>query len=309
MIETILSKIFNLFNCEEIIEISIEANPSELEKKKILRFKELGFNRISVGVQGLNNKDLNFLGRTHNIIDVHNILEETQKYFKNISVDLLYALFCQNLQTWEKELVEFLKKYQVQHLSAYELTLEKGTKFYNLNKKGMFNSANDNKHNEFYSITKDILHEYNLPQYEISNFSKPNFQSKHNKIYWKSENWIGIGPGSVSRLWNDKNDRIEVINFKKPNNWLKNSLNNDVSFKNIEVLKKKITEQEILIMGLRLVEGIELKKFSSVNFLLSEDVKNLLQTKILLLNNGKVLINKKFFNMHDYIVHKIIDNF
>lgn len=309
MIEKILNKIFKLFSIEKNIEISIEANPSRFEKGRIFKFKELGFNRISIGVQGLNNDDLKFLGRTHSIKDVYNILDETHKCFKNISADLIYALVCQNIKTWEKELVEFLKKFQLQHISAYQLTLEKGTEFYSLHKEGKFSLANDNKYIKFYSATKDILSEFNLSQYEISNFSRPSFQSEHNKIYWKSENWIGIGPGAVSRLWDNKNDRIELINFKKPSNWLKSSLNKDIKFKSIKVLKKKITQQEILIMGLRLVEGIELNKFSNVHFLSSEDVKNYLQTKVLYLYKGKILINKNYFKMHDYIVRKIIYNF
>ncbi len=308
IIGEILNKIFTIFSCSKNIEISIETNPSNLEKK-IFDFKTFGINRISLGVQSLNDKDLKFLGRSHNIKDVYNTLDQIFLHFDNISIDLIYALSTQSIKRWEKELVEFLKKYRLKHLSAYQLSLEQGTKFYDLHKKGLFDLASDDTCNDFYRLTRDILNYNKLFQYEISNFSKPSFQSKHNKIYWNSENWIGIGPGAVSRLWNHKGERIEVVNFKKPDTWLKYSLCHSTKFKKINFLDKKIAEKEILIMGLRLVEGIELNKFSDKALLKSREIQYLINNKVLSLNNNKIAISKSFFERHNYIVKKIIDNF
>ena len=215
LIEQILFFINKLFNFEKNIEITLETNPTNLELNKVNDFKLAGVNRISLGVQGLNDVDLKYLGRLHNSSDTFNILDVMQRKIDNISVDLIYALSCQNLETWNSELQIFLDRFSIKHLSAYQLVIEKGTKFYDLFKKGELKTVSDNIYKQFYFSTKNILKENKFDQYEISNFSKPNFFSKHNTIYWKSENWIGIGPGAISRIWSGKKERIEFENFCK----------------------------------------------------------------------------------------------
>ena len=200
LVEQILLFINKLFNFDKNIEITLESNPTNLELKKISDFKSAGVNRISLGVQGLNDNDLKYLGRQHNISDTFSILDIMQKKISNISVDLIYALSCQNLQTWNNELKSFLSRFSIKHLSAYQLIIEKGTKFYDLYNKGELKTISDNLYKDFYFSTKNILRENNFNQYEISNFSKPSFLSLHNTIYWKSENWVGIGPGAISRI-------------------------------------------------------------------------------------------------------------
>ena len=204
LIDKILSFIFKVFRVNSNTEITLETNPTNLEVKKINDFKSVGVNRISLGVQGLNDKDLKFLGRLHNSEDVIKVLDQIQKDIENISVDLIYALDSQDLNIWKKELQFFLKRFSIKHLSAYQLVIEKGTKFYNLYKRGLLKTSSEDLYNKFYNATKFILNEHDFKQYEISNYSKPDFQSQHNKIYWESENWIGIGPGAIGRLWSKK---------------------------------------------------------------------------------------------------------
>ena len=309
LIEQILFFINKLFNFEKNIEITLESNPTNLELNKVNDFKLAGVNRISLGVQGLNDVDLKYLGRLHNSSDTFNILDVMQRKIDNISVDLIYALSCQNLETWNSELQIFLDRFSIKHLSAYQLVIEKGTKFYDLFKKGELKTVSDNIYKQFYFSTKNILKENKFDQYEISNFSKPNFFSKHNTIYWKSENWIGIGPGAISRIWNGKKERIEFENFKKPKSWLKNCLNHEVKLKKIFKINFNISEQETLIMGLRLNKGVNLKKIQNKSFLKNNEILKLQSQGIINIKKNYLSINENFFNVHDYIVRKIIDNY
>ena len=309
LVEQILSFIKKLFEFEKNIEITLESNPTNLELNKISDFKLAGVNRISLGVQGLNDTDLKYLGRLHNSSETFNILDLMQKKIDNISVDLIYALSCQKLETWNNELEAFLKKFSIKHLSAYQLVIEKGTKFYNLFNKGELKTVSDSLYKQFYFSTKNILKENKFDQYEISNFSKPNFFSKHNTIYWKSDNWVGIGPGAISRIWNDKKERIEFQNFKKPETWLKNSLSKNISFKKTLKINLDVTEKEILMMGLRLNEGVDLKKLQHITFLYNDEVLELQKRGIINVKKNNLRINEDYFNVHDYVVRKIINNY
>ena len=309
LVEEILLYINNFFSFDKNIEITLESNPTHLELNKIIDFKSAGVNRISLGVQGLNDNDLKFLGRQHNISDTFKVLDLMQKKIDNISVDLIYALCCQNLERWKNELQYFLKRFPIKHLSAYQLIIEKGTKFYDLFNKGELKTISDSVYKEFYFSTKDILKENKFDQYEISNFSKPNFFSKHNIIYWKSDSWVGIGPGAISRIWNNKKERIEYENFKKPETWLKKCLYKKINFKKILKINFDIAEQEILMMGLRLNEGLDLNKIKSKTFLNNEDMLQLQRQKVIYIKKNNLKINENYFNVHDYIVRKIIDNY
>ena len=150
LVENILIYLNELFNFDNNIEITLESNPTNLELNKISNFKSAGINRISLGVQGLNDTDLQFLGRLHNASDTFNILNLMQQKIENLSVDLIYALSCQNLEKWNYELETFLKRFSIKHLSAYQLVIEKGTKFYDLFNKGELKTVSDSVYNQFY---------------------------------------------------------------------------------------------------------------------------------------------------------------
>ena len=309
LVEKILLFINKLFNFDKNIEITLESNPTNLELNKISDFKSAGVNRVSLGVQGLNDTDLKYLGRLHNASETFVVLDLMQKIIDNISVDLIYALSCQNLEIWNHELQTFLKNFSIKHLSAYQLVIEKGTKFYHLFNRGELKTVSDNLYKEFYFSTKNILEDNKFDQYEISNFSKPNFFSKHNTIYWKSDNWIGVGPGAISRIWDGKKERIEFVNFKKPETWLKNCLQKKLNLKKILTINFDTSEQEILMMGLRLNEGVDLNKLQQKTFLGRDEVLHLQKQGIINIRKNKLMINENYFYVHDYIVRKIIDNY
>ena len=309
LVENILLFINKLFNFDKNIEITLESNPTNLELNKISDFKSAGVNRVSLGVQGLNDTDLKYLGRLHNASETFVVLDLMQKIIDNISVDLIYALSCQNLEIWNHELQTFLKNFSIKHLSAYQLVIEKGTKFYHLFNRGELKTVSDKLYKEFYFSTKNILKDNKFDQYEISNFSKPNYFSKHNTIYWKSDNWIGIGPGAISRIWNNKKERIEFENFKKPETWLKNCLQKKINLKKILKINFHVSQQEILMMGLRLNEGVDLNKLQHRTFLNNDELLNLKKQGIINIRKNKLMINENYFNVHDYIVRKIINSY
>ena len=307
IIEKIINKSLKVFGFNDDIEITLEANPSSIEFKNIKEFKSSGINRLSLGVQSLKNEDLSFLGRLHKIEDTKKIINVANKVFNNISIDLIYGLPFQNIKNWKNDLNNFLSEYDLNHISAYQLTYEKGTKFYHMYKKNDLKKITNRESLKFYCSTVEILENYNFKQYEISNFSKKSYQSKHNQLYWNSDNWFGIGPGAISRFWNNKSERIEIQNFKKPQTWIQRILKDEKSFKKIVKIESEVSDKEILIMGLRLVDGIDINKFNKKEFLYSNTFKYLNQNNIVKIKDQKIFINKADLVKLNYILMKITD--
>ena len=293
VIESILYTANKIFKFEENIEITLEANPGSYEREKFQDIKLLGINRLSLGVQSLNDKNLSFLGRKHNFQDALIAIEIAMKTFQNVSTDLIYGLAGQNIKEWEQELNSFLKKFSLNHLSVYQLTIEEGTKFYTDYKKGLLKTINEDLSADFYNLTNDILNNYKYNRYEVSNHSQKKFESKHNLNYWNSENWIGIGPGAYSRLWssNQKNKRFEIENYKSPKSWLsKNFLN--AKFNQVKFIDNCETNKDLLIMGLRLTKGIKLNSLLDTSIITDEKILDLKNEKIININKGIIKVNK-----------------
>ena len=293
VIESILYTANKIFKFEENIEITLEANPGSYEREKFQDIKLLGINRLSLGVQSLNDENLSFLGRKHNFQDALIAIELAMKTFQNVSTDLIYGLAGQNIKEWEQELNSFLKKFNLNHLSVYQLTIEEGTKFYTDYKKGLLKTINEELSADFYNHTNDILNNYKYNRYEVSNHSQKKFESKHNLNYWNSENWIGIGPGAYSRLWssNQKNKRFEIENYKSPKSWLsKNFLN--AKFNQVKFIDNCETNKDLLIMGLRLTKGIKLNSLLDTSIISDEKILDLKNEKIININKGIIKVNK-----------------
>ena len=227
IIDSILNTSLDLFGFKENIEISLEANPSSYEKDKFQDLKRIGINRLSIGVQSLNDENLKFLGRLHNSMNAKAAVEHAAKTFNNVSVDLMYAFHGQKIVTLTNELKVFLENNDLQHLSLYQLTIEEGTKFFTDYKKGLLNVIDNDRAADFYEVSKEILNNHNFFNYEVSNYAKKDFECKHNLNYWKSENWIGIGPGAYGRIWSSKSNikRVEYQNYRNPKTWLSKNLN------------------------------------------------------------------------------------
>ena len=303
IIENILDISMKIYGFNENIEITLEANPSSYDSKKFFKLKQIGINRLSIGVQSLNNSNLKFLGRLHNINDVEIALKDACNTFDNISVDLIYAFHGQKLNEWINELVSFLNRNNFQHLSLYQLTIEEGTKFYNDFKNNRIKVIDNDLAAKFFHKTNKILNDFEFVNYEVSNYAKKGFRCKHNLNYWNSQNWIGIGPGAYGRLWSSNNkNRIEYQNYRNPKTWMSKNLYKS-EFEKITKLSSQISDTDTLTMGLRLYDGInisKLKKKSIINF---DSLKILENKKILSLKNDVLKVKKN----HMIKLNSIID--
>ena len=214
VVEKILDEIHSLWSCSNDIEITAEANPSSSETQLFSDFKTAGINRVSIGVQSLNNRSLDFLGRLHGANEAKNAIKVATKIFPRVTFDLIYALPGQSRLAWKRELSQAIKLARG-HLSLYQLTIEPGTEF----SKNRMAVANERDGAALYELTQEITDRENLPAYEISNHAKKGQESRHNLTYWKSGDYLGIGPGAHGRITNSTKTEI-MHNYRQPDMWL-----------------------------------------------------------------------------------------
>ena len=256
-IDAILNKLASKAKFSDNVEITLEANPNSIEREKFRSFKDAGINRVSIGVQSFENKNLKFLGRSHSNQDAIKAIEIARDVFTNYSFDLMYALPNQTLEEWENEL-RLALQYANCHISCYQLTIEKGTQFFNSHKQRQFFMLDEETSAKMYESTHDILQENGIEQYEISNYAKPGLECQHNIVYWKLRDYIGIGPGAHGR-YVCNNKILSTINFYNPTKWRENLKDSQSPMQSKKELNANEDEVEKLVMGLRLSEGIEMK--------------------------------------------------
>jgi len=263
LLDGILQKISDEFYILNSVEITMEANPTSFEVGKFKAFKNIGLNRLSLGIQSLNDADLKFLGREHNSKDAILAIQKTSEIFDNYSFDLIYARPNQNLNHWEKELHQAMKL-TANHISLYQLTIEKGTEFFAQYRDKKFTLPNENVASEMYELTDNILGERGFEKYEISNYAKPNFESQHNLAYWQYDEYIGIGAGAHSRVSLPPNSRNAIVMESNPQKWYDKAIVKNAGIQRNDKVSGQDLASEILLMGLRLKEGISLKKFEQI---------------------------------------------
>lgn len=254
---TILKTIYDNYKVCEKLEITLEANPDDLNRKKIADFFNIGVNRLSIGVQSFKDDDLIFLNRNHSRTDAIRSIKIAQEIgYKNISVDLMYGLPKQSLKDWEDNL-NLLFDLNIQHLSAYMLTLEKKTKLFEYVKKNKVKMIDDlTIINQYYRLLS-IAKKNNFVQYEISNFSKNNTLSKHNTSYWQNKLFLGVGPSAHS--FDYKSRRWNIASNKK---YIEKLNNNNIYFKE-EVLTISQKFNEYILTNLRTKWGININTIKS----------------------------------------------
>ncbi len=242
------------------MEITLEANPTSIEAERFRGFLGAGINRVSIGVQALINEDLRRLGRLHSADEARRAVELAKSIFPRVSFDLIYARQDQSLSDWESELTEALELADG-HLSLYQLTIEPGTAFGDRFAVGKLRGLpEEGLAADMFELTQDLTSRHGLHAYEVSNHAAPSYESRHNLIYWRGHDWLGIGPGAHGRFTFGER-RIATESHSLPSEWL-----NAVSDGSGENVRTTLTEQddveERLMMGLRLEEGIKETKFS-----------------------------------------------
>ncbi|MFT5703018.1 MAG: oxygen-independent coproporphyrinogen-3 oxidase [Rickettsiales bacterium] len=310
-VEKILAKIAKIWNIDENVEISLEANPTSFEAEKFKDFKKSGINRLSIGIQALNDADLKFLGREHSAKEAISTIETASKIFDNYSFDLIYSRPNQTVKNWEKEL-ESAINLSAHHLSLYQLTIEKGTKFYGqyLNKE--FTLPNEDVAADLYEATNKITAQSGLNLYEVSNYAKDGFECKHNLAYWQSSDYLGIGAGAHSRVYLDGDElRSGIIMLHQPTSWLKGALEKGAAIQKIEKVSKEELLEEVILMGLRLKNGIDNAVFQQHFGKNIEQIfdfnklENLVENNLIIINQKNIRISPKGLILANSIIEKV----
>ena len=356
-ISRLIDYIAKLWSLDSKVEISLEANPNSDYPQMFQNLHQAGINRLSLGVQALNDEDLRFLGRTHNLKQAYQAIDEVLQNFDNHSIDLIYARPKQTLSAWEAELKQ-AASLGLKHISLYQLTIEEGTVFA---KKGIL-PLDEDLATEMYLLTEDILAPLGYQKYEVSNYAQAGFESKHNLLYWTGGEYIGVGPSAHGRLTvfngnlkqnsGARNSRTNMyaqvsalrdftlsstLKTVKPcpepkeenlkqNSGAGNSRTNMYAQKSsnlpvfyattyrcqLEEISPTERAEELLLMGLRLVQGIDKSSFFSTCGLELEEVVN--QQKLAELIEGGWLINtpthlkatKKGFPVLNFLIEQLV---
>ncbi len=244
------------------IEIALEANPGSVEAGRFRAYAEAGVNRVSLGVQALDDAALAFLGRRHTAAEALAALELAAATFPRHSFDLIYARPGQTAADWREELARAIGL-AGGHMSLYQLTIEPGTAFHGAYARGAFQLPTEDAAGDLYEITQAMLVEAGMPAYEISNHARPGDESRHNLIYWRAGEWVGVGPGAHGRLVVDGR-RTAFSQVRTPEAWLARVERDGHATAERAGLADDDIAAEALMMGLRLTEGIERARFRAI---------------------------------------------
>ena len=236
------------------IEITLEANPSSVEAARFADIASAGVNRVSLGLQALDDDALRFLGRAHGEDEGLAALDTAQRAFDRVSFDLIYARPDQTLPDWEAELTRALS-FGTEHLSLYQLTIEPGTRFATLFEKGELKAYDPDAAADLFEVTRAMTRAAGLPAYEVSNHARPGAESRHNLTYWRYSDYAGVGPGAHGRRGG-----MATVRHKKPENWLSALGRNGHGMEREDPLDLHDRGVEALVMGLRLAEGVDLAR-------------------------------------------------
>ncbi len=243
-------------------EVTLEANPTSVEAGRFAGYRAAGVNRVSLGVQSLVEADLKALGRLHTVGEALVAVGIAAKLFERFSFDLIYARPGQTPDAWREELVEALA-HAPTHLSLYQLTIEPGTAYAALHAAGKLHVPDADRARELYDVTQDICSKFGMPAYEVSNHARPGEECRHNLLYWRYGEYAGIGPGAHGRLVTARGRRA-FVSERAPEAWLDYVERDGHGIVTEEVLAREDEADEFLLMGLRLREGIDPKRFEAL---------------------------------------------
>ena len=241
------------------VEVTMEANPSSVEAERFRGYRAAGVNRLSLGVQALNDSDLKFLGRLHDVAQALKAIEMARATFPRLSFDLIYARPGQTPAQWAAELNRALRL-AADHLSLYQLTIEPGTRFFALHEAGKLVVPDEDAAADLYGVTQEVCDAAGLPAYEISNHAVPGAECRHNLVYWRYGEYAGVGPGAHGRL-RQADGRHALAAERVPEAWLEKVEAWGDGFTVDDLLTAEEEGDEMLLMGLRLAEGIDLDRY------------------------------------------------
>ncbi|SDF06240.1 radical SAM family heme chaperone HemW [Epilithonimonas hungarica] len=300
-IKSLIDEIQKYFSFDENIEITLESNPDDLNKNFLKELSQTEINRLSIGTQSFFDQDLKFMNRAHNASEAESSIKRAQDFgLENISIDLIYGSPTSNFEIWKENLSKTIEL-QVPHVSSYALTVEPKTALEKWIENGKVSSPEEAEQNQEFYYMKDFLKDNGFDHYEISNFGKPGFHSRHNSAYWKSEAYLGIGPsahsynGNLERSWNVANNSLYIKN-----------INQDLLPKETEILSEKDRFNEMMMIGLRTIWGVDLGKIyqnfsSEIIDYLNKEIKPKLESGILIIEDNYLKIPETHWFLADGI--------
>lgn len=306
MLEQLIQAVFESWNIAEDAEITTEANPGMLDGEMAAALKKMGFNRLSMGVQAWQNRLLKELGRIHTIeVFRENFKAVREAGFTNINTDLMFALPNQTMEDWQ-ETVKNIVAMNPEHISAYSLIIEEGTPFYDRYEKGELKPAEEELDREMYHWAVDYLAEHGYEQYEISNFAKKGRQSRHNRIYWQAEEYLGMGLGSHSYMNGERFHNIyDLQEYIRADG--------DVSLLKEDI--ERITEEdalaEFMFLGLRLAEGVSFAGFQErfgqgMKNIYGSQIEELVKDELLQEDEIGIRLTKRGVDISNYVFEKFL---
>lgn len=298
-IERIFESLKSNFLIEENCEITIECNPNSLNKEKLESYKKEGVNRLSIGVQSLDDNDLKFIGRLHNSEKaLASIRLAKECGFENISVDLLIGLKNSNVDNFISQL-EVLINEDIQHISTYMLQIEENTPLEKMVKENADLLPSDDESVEIYNESAKFLQKRGFLRYEVSNFAKNGYESRHNLKYWSGENYIGFGLSAHSYM--------NGVRFANSNNF-EDYYSRKLSLK--EVLTKEQLIEEHIMLGLRCKNGIDIKFLKDLNYDIEKNqyLNEFIERGILKRTENKIFINPEYYGINNFIIVHLLPN-
>lgn len=303
----ILESVFRRFNVDKNAEITIETNPGTLSEEKLKAYKQMGINRISMGLQSTNNKELKELGRIHTYEEFLKNYDLTRKIgFTNINIDLMSAIPGQTIESWKKTL-DKITVLNPEHISSYSLIIEEGTKFYDKYNKNLLSLPTEEEERQMYYDTKSILEKAGYQRYEISNYCKKGYECKHNIGYWRRTNYIGFGLGAASLVsdyrFNNTKDMKQYVKL----------VNRDEIQLRVEVHKLSQQEamEETMFLGLRMMRGVSIQEFEQifhVNFqnIYGECSDKLIKQGLLERKEDKICLTIKGIDLSNFVMAEFL---
>ena len=300
-IGSLIDEVLRYFSFDKDIEITLEANPDDLDKNFLKQLSKLLVNRLSIGTQSFFDEDLKLMNRAHNASEAEGSIKRAQDFgFENLSIDLIYGSPTSNLEIWKENLNKTIAL-EVPHISSYALTVEPKTALENWISKGKVVSPKEEEQNREFYYLSDFLKDNRFEHYEVSNFAKPGFYSRHNSSYWKYKEYLGIGPSAHSyngydvRSWNVANNQQYIKKLSSKN-----------LAKEEELLSQEDQFNEMIMIGLRTIWGVDLESLNSkfsdrILEHFRNEIKSKLEEGILMTENNHLKIPEKHWFMADGI--------
>lgn len=296
----------NKLDLAEDMEFTMECNPGALKEEKLKAMLNGGVNRISMGLQAVQNSLLKDIGRIHSFKQFEENFNLARRVgFKNINIDLMFGLPNQKVEEW-KESLEVISRLNPEHISAYSLIIEEGTAFYKLWEKNKLILPSEDEERNMYQLTKKVLTDYGYHQYEISNYSRPGFECYHNKVYWKCDDYLGVGSASTSFI-----DGKRIKNIENVKKYIDRINSGEEVYEEITTNTIEDSMEEFVFMGLRILSGISINEFQkrfgvNIESIYKDVIDKNINKKLLVLENNKLRLTEKGIELSNSVMSDFI---